>query len=396
MMRQYSAMRRMRIPQHTHKLFAPIPNPQKTRLVHWILIILFLGALYGLTTGCEQEEVSTEEVARPIKMFIVQGNAGEESYEYLGKISPDQESRMAFEVDGRIVKFPADEGHRVRKGTILAKLDARDYQAEFDKEIARVRETKAEYERQAALYEARNTSLAELQVAQRKFEVRKARARQARKALQDTVLRAPFAGRVAKKLVKDFQNVQAKEPVLILQDVSTLEVVVQIPEQDWVNVKPNLTFEELKEQVTQIKPLLEVSSIPNRRFPTWMKKFATMADPVTRTFEVTFSFKPPPDLSIHPGMTAKVVMRSSGDAGTSGGLKIPSSAVVSDEGGEPMFWLVSPDMIVKKQPVTMASFSGQTQIAIKSGLSPGDTIALSGVHHLRAGMKVRRLETTAR
>ena len=179
---------------------------------HKAIVTVVIGmTLWGFITGCEEQPVSTEPVVRPVKIMVIEGQTASNIFEYPGKVSPSQESYMAFEVEGRITSFPVKEGQRVRKGNILAKLDPRDYEARYAAELARLRQAKAEYRRYAALYESRNTSLSELQIKQRLFEVQKAVVRVAQKALNDTKLVAPFSGRIAKKLVKDFQNVQAKK-----------------------------------------------------------------------------------------------------------------------------------------------------------------------------------------
>ena len=347
-------------------------------------------SLLFLTLGCEEQPVSTDPVVRPVKIMVIGGQTASHIFQYPGKISPAQESYMAFEVPGRITSFPVKEGQAVRKGTILAKLDPRDFQADYDAELARLRQSKAEYQRYAALYEARNTSLSDLQIKQRTFEVQKATARQAKKALNDTKLVAPFSGRVAKKIVKDFQNVQAKEQVLILHDNSSLEVLINIPERDWIHINPGL---RMKDITTSTKPTFEITSIPNRRFPAWVKELATTADPETRTFEVTFGFDPPRDVTIFPGMTARVTLTPQGNGRSRRGFVIPSSAIASDDGGGAYVWRVNPEsMTVQRQPITVGNFSGKNQIEVKAGLATGHWIAVTGVHHLREGMIVRRLE----
>ncbi len=342
-----------------------------------------------LLTGCEEAPVAKQPIARPVKILVLGSKASAKELEFPGKISPAQESQMAFEVPGRMVAFPVDEGQTVKKGSVLARLDPHDFQAKLDAEIARVREAEADYERHRTLYEARNVSLADLQAKRSGFEVRKARARQAQKALQDTVLRAPFGGKIAKKLVKDFQNVQAKEPVLILHDNSSLEIVVNIPERDFARGEPGLSVEE---RTGRSQPKVVISSIPDRAFPARIKEIATTADPDTRTFEVTLAFQPPSDLSILPGMTAKLIASVPRDAGQSSVFGIPSNALLADDSGKPFVWVVDPSsMKVHRASVVVGDLSG-TQVEVQSGVSAGEWIAVSGVQRLREGITVRRLE----
>ena len=72
---------------------------------------------------------------------------------------------------------------------------------------------------------------------------------------------------------------------------------------------------------------------------------------------------------------------------------LPSSAIASDDGGGAYVWRVNPEsMTVQRQPITVGNFSGKNQIEVKAGLATGHWIAVTGVHHLREGMIVRRLE----
>ena len=337
--------------------------------------------------------MATEAVARPVKILVVEEKRVRSSLEYPGKITPVQESYMAFEVPGRIVQFPVNEGQRVKKGAVLARLDPRDLKAKYDGEIAKLRQAKAEYERSSALYEAQNTSLAELQVNQRRFEVQKTSVRQAQKALQDTRLVAPFSGKIAKKLVKDFQNVQAKEPILILQDNSSLEMVINLPERDLTGSKRGLTVQEANSQLTTT---FSITSAPGRQFPARIKEFSTTADPDTRTFEVTLAFNPPRNLNILPGMTTKVMLKGKGLPQHSKVLELPANAVVPDETGGSFVWLVdSETMAVQKTPVQVGELS-ESNVQITQGLNRGQWVAISGVHHLREGMVVRRLDEPSR
>ncbi len=367
----------------------PHSTHQRKPMTHFLQLTMVVGTLSALILGCGEEPVSTDPVARPVKILVIEENTAGLTLEYPGKISPNQESYMAFEVPGRIISFPVNEGQRVKKGAILARLDPRDYQATYDAEIARVRQASAEYERYAALYEAQNTSLSELQIKQRSFEVRKANVRQAQKALQDTRLIAPFSGKIGKKLLKDFQNVQAKEPVLILQDNSTLEILINIPERDLTGAVPGFTAAQVN---SQLKAMFSLSSIPGQIYPARIKEFATTADPETRTFEITLAFEPPGDVTLLPGMTTKVMLQSRNNNNETQAVRIPSNAVVSDDTGESSVWLIDPtSMHILRAPVRLGEFS-QSMVEVHHGLSSGDWVAISGVHQLREGMTVRRLE----
>jgi RND family efflux transporter MFP subunit len=339
--------------------------------------------------ACGEEPVEQAPVARPVKILELGAGTSAARLEYPGEISAAQHAEMAFEVPGKIIEFPVREGQQVEKGTLLARLDPRDFDAELGKAEANVAQARSDYERYKTLYEQGVEAQATLEAKQRRYEVTLADLETTRKAVEDTGLIAPFAGRVARKLVEDFQNVNAKEPVLILQDDSSLEIVVNVPERDLTAGRRAGTPEEASRRLA---PSVSVTSIPDRSFPATAKEIATTADPVTRTFQATFAFANPADVNVLPGMTAKVTINRPGSSETSRGFAIPARATLADESGGATVWVVDPDsMTVRRTEVVLGEMSGD-EVEVRSGLSSGDLIAISGVHQLREGTTVRRLE----
>ena len=93
-----------------------------------------------------------------------------------------------------------------------------------------------------------------------------------------------------------------------------------------------------------------------------------------------------------PVMTAKVIVKRRPRSDGSGGISVPSVAVGSGDSGEPYVWIVDPDtLVVTRRTVTLGELSG-SEVEVRGGLTEGDVIAASGVHHLREGMTVRRYE----
>lgn len=350
-----------------------------------------LALQVGLIAACSEEAPPREPAVRPVKILELGGAGAVRTLEYPGQVEAAQHAEMGFEVPGRIVEFPVDEGTRVSEGDVLAKLDPRDFEADLDAARAQMRQTQTEYQRQKTLVEKEVAPQQDLDRASRNVEVAQARLRTAEKAVEDTVLRAPFEGLVARKLVRDFRNVKAKEPVLILEGDSGMEIVANVPERDWVYARRGDLSDEpsRRERERRLRPRVTVSNYPDRPFPGELREVATTADPTTRTYAVTLAFDPPDDLNVMPGMTAKITLDVPADA-TGAGTSVPVSAVVDDGDGEPFVWRVDPDtMTVSRAEVRLGELSGDS-IEITGGLSPGDQIAVSGVHQLHAGMTVRR------
>lgn len=325
---------------------------------------------------------------RPVKMLQIGAGTGG-VLAFPGEIRPAQQADMGFEVPGRIELFPVKEGDPVARGALLARLDARDYDAELAKQKAQLEKTKTDLERYRTLYEKNVSPRMELERAQRNYEAALAGFRQAQKAVEDTELRAPFAGVVARKLVEDFANVQAKEPVLILQDNSRLEIRVSVPERDMARAQTGLSLEERNRRA---RPRVEISSLEGRQFPAQITEFSTAADPETRTYELRLAFEVPDDVNVRPGMTARALLDTAGGSATGDALRIPVQAVVSDPSGASFVWVVDPESLaVSRSPVSLGAMAG-SEIEIHGGIEPGQTIATSGIHALRDGMTVRRFE----
>ena len=320
-----------------------------------------------------------------MKIAIVGNTGAEGERELPGTIKATQHAEMAFEVAGRILEFRIKEGQDVPKGEVLAVLDDRDYKANFEKASANLRLAKADLERGMSVFREDPGAIAQTQIDsfRRSVEVAQAELNKQQKAVEDTLLRAPFAGRLARRLVDDFQNVLAKEPVLILQDLSVLEVEISVPERDVVTRNRELTPEAI---TARIKPLVIATAVPDRSFPVRIKEFATTADPVTRTFQARFIFDNPKDVQILPGMTAKIRYQVLNE----GVVQLPVNATFADAQGKPHVWKVDPQsMQVSKVAVQLGQLTGNS-VAVTGGLNVDEQIAVSGVHHLREGMKVSR------
>lgn len=353
------------------------------------IYLLWVSAATLLVSACEKEVAEAPEVVRPVRILTIAGLQGGEVLSYPGEIQGKQNAELAFEVAGRLIELPAEEGIEVTENQLLARLDPADYQSALDAAQARFNSAKDTFDRYSEVFERGAISRQEFDNARRQIEVQRADLTSAKKALSDTQLRAPFAGRIGRTYVDNFNNVQAKQPVLLLQDLTRLEVVVDIPEQDWLRAKPGLT---LAQQTARAKPRVSLSTLADREFPAEVVEIAAAADPVTRTFAARAQFDPPADVQILPGMSASLTVSIPDDIeGLSATLQIPANAVVGGDDGGAYVWKVdSSTMSVSLSPVTVGQLSG-SEVDVVEGLTIGDRIAVSGVQHLADGMKIREL-----
>ena len=359
-----------------------------------IVLLVPLLLTLVLVSSCKKEEV-VERVSppRPIKIYRLSGQLGSTRPDYPGRIKSKKVVELAFDVDGLIIDWNVEEGQQVRKGQILSRVDPRDYQAQAEAARARLRLADAEYRRESKLFASGSGTQRDLDVATRSRDVSRAELRIQQKALEDTKLRATFDGVIARKLVTDFRNVAAREPVLLLQDESMMEVVVDVPERDLAGDKARSSADfDLARWNAEAKPMVELSSVPGRQFPVTLSELATAADPNTRTFRATFTMEKPEGVGVLSGMTAKLVLTGLLTTAPDDFL-VPAAAVVADSQDEPFVWLVDEEsMSVSKRPVTVGKITGGDRIVVTEGLEGGEAIAMTGVHLLTEGRVVTEME----
>ena len=354
-------------------------------------LILALVACTLIACG-DKPAPEAKEVVRPVKLMTINAGGAGTTREYPGTVSATQSVELGFEVAGKIVELPISDGLEVNKGALLGRLDDADFVAARESAEANRKAAESAYQRAKRIFDQGAGSQAEVDNTLRDIDIARQQLVQAQKALDDSDLRAPFSGRVSRKIAENFQNVQAKQVVVLLEDVSSLELDIDVPEQDFSRMKPGLTLEQRNQRA---KPEIQVSTIAGRRFKARLISFETTADPVTRTYRATFAFDNPGDVNVLPGMTAKALLHmppaEQTAENTEVGLLVPATAVVVDTDGNAYVWKYDPaSSKVSKVIVTVGDMT-DASIRILSGLQGGQQIATAGAAHMREGMEVRPL-----
>lgn len=330
--------------------------------------------------GCGEEAVqsSADPTSRPVKLIEVSGYSNEFSARYPAVISATAQSDLSFQVGGLISELPVTESSEVAEGDIIARLDARDFESQVSS--ARASYTNAEDEYQRAVRLAEQDAIAQnvLEQRQSQRDVAKAQLDSAEKALEDTVLRAPFAGVVASRPVRREQTVSAGTNIATVINVSLLDATINLPASVIAQVP---TREDSSAAV-----LLDAA--PGREIEATFKEANLVADATSQTYAVTFSFTPPSDLLVLPGMNATVVARStdSNDA-TTVAVTVPLAAVQSDGDGQYVWLVDQTSMTVSRQSVNIQPGIGET-VVVTEGLTSGDRIVGAGAAYLSDGLQV--------
>jgi multidrug efflux system membrane fusion protein len=344
--------------------------------------IITMGTLLILA-GCGGDVViESEPVVHPVKVITVSGGGGDQGRSFPGRIEASDQVDLSFRVDGPLIELPVLEGDFVKKDHLVARIDPRDYRIRLDAARAEVKRTDADFRRYSALYEKDAVSKAQLDQALAARDVARAQAEDAEAALDDSYLRSPFSGQIAEIFVENFQDVQAKEPILSLTNVKQVEIVVDVPE----NLVAMFRMVQLDSRFAA-----RFDAAPGREFDATVSEVTTQADPRTQTFRVTLTLPQPDGVNVLPGMTTTVTRYA--PTGERVEIVIPAIAVFADEAGSPHVWIVDRKTgVVASRPVRTGELSDTESIVVLEGLSPGEDVAVSAVSRLREGMTVRPIE----
>ena len=203
----------------------------------------------------------------------------------------------------------------------------------------------------------------------------------ARASLADAGLRAPFGGIIARRLVENFANVQAKEPIAVLQKLEPLSLSFDVPGPD---------VSELARRAT-LAATAVLDGLPGEEFPATLEEFSTQADPATRTYRGRVAVSIPGEATILPGMVGRVIVTDAipGRAET----VVPLTALGSEADGTPFVWVVAEaDHRVSKRIIRTGPVSG-VAVTVLEGLNEGDRVVTAGVSALRDAMQVRPMTT---
>ena len=373
-------------------------------------ILIIAGICYGLNTFRQKQQPEPEpEIIRPVRTIKLQGSNEEFSRKYFGTVQGGKRADLSFRVSGTLNNIYVDNGASVKKGTLLATLDPRDFrtrisqaQSSLSQAQAQHKNAQADFKRYENLYKQKviakaqyDTYKTQVDVAKSAVNAANANLKSVRDALKDTELRAPFDGIIADRTVENFQDVTAKQTIFILQDLSELEIVFNIPDND-ILIAPVPKVHSLKDLKTHSELFTieaRFEAIPDRTFNLKLKEIATQAT-AANTYPVTALMPAQDNVRILPGMAATVELNYIGENSKpedNNKFSLPTVAILN-EGDKNFVWRFENGK-VKKIPVTLGAIHNDSTIeVISEGLKGGDVIVTAGVNFLHEGQNVRLLE----
>ncbi|MFA7014055.1 MAG: efflux RND transporter periplasmic adaptor subunit, partial [Desulfobacterales bacterium] len=204
---------------------------------------------------------------------------------------------------------------------------------------------------------------------------------QARNALSDTVLSAPFSGYISQKLIENFETVRAGQPIVLFLDVSQIEVTVGIPEE---LVVQKSAFQDF---------FCEFDTYPGKRFAAVLKEIGKKPRPSNQTYPVTVTIQPGADTArLQPGMAATLRFSVPSEK-KHRPIILPVEAVVNEGGKTSFVWIYDPETFsVSSRPVTLGQMLTDG-IEIIEGLEPDQWVVIAGASYLKPDETVRAVQS---
>jgi RND family efflux transporter MFP subunit len=359
------------------------------------LVVFLITPLVFLTACASDEEVIAAPQSRPVKVFTVAGGSADGVRRFPARIDASQRAELAFRVSGQLQQILVREGDLVEKDQLVANLDPTDYQITLDDRQATYDNAQSNFLRGKELVGDGNISRSHFDRMEASFRTATAALSQAQKDLEYTELKAPFAGRIAQRRFENFEEVLAKQTVFHLQDIGSLDVLIDLPESLVRSIKASETADsptaKAVERGSNISAWVSFDDRAGTQFPLKVKEVATKADEQTQTYKVTFTMDSPKNFTVLPGMTAQVQLDLSSITVKDTSSWIPARAVQADSGLAPRVWLLDGEsMTVSSREVQIGRMSGSS-IEIIGGLEGGEEIIAVGAPYLSEGMQVTRM-----
>ena len=344
-------------------------------------------AALAVLAACSGPQPTGSDV-RPVRVTTLAPAALASIAELPGEVRPRIETRVGFQVGGRVVERRVEVGDGVRAGQVLATLDAQDYKlsAVAAREALLAARTdrdqqRADHRRYEDLHAKGFIGTAELERRKSALDAAEARYNQAAAQAQVsenqtgyTLLRSPTTGVVTGVETEVGQVVAVGQPVLRLAPTTDKEVAVAIPESRLAQLR----------QAPSVRVALWASG-PELRGT--IREISPVADPTTRTFAARIALtQVPPEVAFGMSATVKFEAPARGEA-----LLLPLQALLRDGDANYVWKLDRGALTVQRVPVRVVAFDGN-QVAIDGGgVKPGDELVTAGVHLLKDGQKVKPL-----
>ncbi|MGE5412852.1 MAG: efflux RND transporter periplasmic adaptor subunit [Syntrophomonadaceae bacterium] len=348
-----------------------------------VAIAAFLTAIgavkYGQIKKGMAQQASFQMPPEAVTTVVAKADRWPNSLTAIGTVAAVQGVTVSADQPGIVDRIAFESGQRVRQGDLLVQLDVRQEKAQLAAAQAQLELTRVSLDRMKRLVETQIGAQADLDAAESNNKAAEAKVGELRATIERKTIRAPFTGVLGIRQVNVGQYLQSGSPVVPLQALQPIYVNFSVPQQEIVRVVPGTQVSVTNAQsgTTSTGKVTAVDSV---------------VDPATRNIAVQATF-PNADGKLHPGMfvDTKMVLGSTNDV-----VAIPASSINHAPYGDSVY-IVSE----LKDPKSGKAYKGVRQqfvkvgpgrgdqVAILSGIKPGEEVVTSGVFKLRNGAPVQ-------
>ncbi len=334
------------------------------------------------------------------------GKAGTGGLRFSAVVTPDAQVPLSFRIPGYVVSLKQvrgqdgrmrdiAEGDRIGKGAVLVHIRSSEYQDKVHQASSQTAaaeaialKAKLDFERATRLYDSQSITKPDFDAARAQYdasqnEVRAAQAAtsEARTALGDTSVFAPFEGDIVKKSVELGAFVGPGVPVFAVAKTDVVKIVIGVPDTAMRSVKLGQSVE------------VTIDAFPTRTFQARISRIASAADATTRNFEVEVAI-PNRDHLLKVGMIGSLQLPAAEADTQQSTLQVPLSAIVQAKDGKYGVFVVSASnggQVATLRPIEVGHVIG-TDIGVVSGLSVGDEVITTGANLLKDGQRVEVIQ----
>lgn len=281
-----------------------------------------------------------------------------------GSVEPAVMLPIAPRVAGTLAVLQADEGSKVHKGQILARLEDSDLRSTVDELKARARYAKEQFDRTEDLVQRGFVSPTELDRTRSELDAANASLKRAQTQRDFTALRAPADGEIIRRDGEIGQYFAAGQALFYLSCCAPLRVSVEVDEEDIVRVHMGQ------------KVILRTDALPGRILDGNVSQITPKGDPVARSYRVRIHLADPAPLQVGMTVDANLIVAEHANA-----ILVPSAAVLDNH-----VWVVRNGQL-HRQGVRIGVV-GAERTEILEGLDPTDHVVVAPsdglVEHERA------------
>jgi membrane fusion protein (multidrug efflux system) len=288
--------------------------------------------------------------------------------EAIGNAVANESTEVTSKTVNTVTAIHFTEGQLVKKGTVLVEFDSIQARSELAAAEAALAESSAQLKRSRELFSTHALSQSQLDTLVATNKSNEAKVIAARAKVEDTIIRAPFTGRIGFRRVSVGSLVSPGTVISTLDDTSVVKLDFSVPQAYMFAVQPGLAI------------TAKIAGVSNQTFTGKVTTLDSRVDPVTRSI-IARAELPNEKGILKPGMfmTAKI------NAPASRALLIPEGAIVPEQ-GKTFVFVVKNGVVAKREVVTGRRKPGSVQVT--EGLQGGERVVVEGTQKVRDGGQV--------